>query len=354
MDRIILKIDLVLDMIRLYEFKGKNFYYHEVFETNAEKIANLVINRDVSFFIKIFELDITEHRLKLILEKNATPKNKIEMFADNLRKSFIYLHSAISNFELLPNVIQDFANMIYKGVDKISYKEEITTTHLGLTERKITLKRNDLEELTNQFMEKLASKNFELTLLITNFYVDFINMQVFRNHNEEIGLILLYIMLFKEKFEPFRFASFFEAYFNNLAAYKKATMQASFNWEEGYSQTEPLNRQIIKTLLECYQKIEHDMEDYLFDQNIKKRDFLENAIINGKEIFTKEELVKKFPYVSISTIDKTLKRLKDENKIRPLGTGRSAKWIRLVKPPEKFRRENYQFTIDDFANEETA
>ena len=48
------------------------------------------------------------------------------------------------------------------------------------------------------------------------------------------------------------------------------------------------------------------------------------------ETFTKDEIRNKSPYISESTINRTLKRLRDENKIRPNGVGRSATWIKLV------------------------
>ena len=53
------------------------------------------------------------------------------------------------------------------------------------------------------------------------------------------------------------------------------------------------------------------------------------------DVFAKDEIRERHPLISDSTINRTLKRLQEEGKIRPLGKGRSAKWIKLVKTEKK-------------------
>jgi len=69
--------------------------------------------------------------------------------------------------------------------------------------------------------------------------------------------------------------------------------------------------------------------------DISKTDYIENTIDKLEEVFTKEDIRLKHPLISDSTINRTLKRLQEENKVRPLGLGRNAKWIKLYKKPQK-------------------
>jgi len=64
------------------------------------------------------------------------------------------------------------------------------------------------------------------------------------------------------------------------------------------------------------------------------------------EIFTKEDLRKRHPNVSDATIDRTLKRLKLEDKIRPLGKGRSSKWQRIISGNKKYGIEQLSLFND--------
>ena len=87
-----------------------------------------------------------------------------------------------------------------------------------------------------------------------------------------------------------------------------------------------------QSLLEVYERIEKLLRDYTFDTSLNKGDDVENTILKLEGIFTKEHIRKRHPFVSDSTIDRTLKKLRDENVIKPLSTGRSAKWIKIAEP----------------------
>ena len=56
---------------------------------------------------------------------------------------------------------------------------------------------------------------------------------------------------------------------------------------------------------------------------------IENTINKLPNIFTKDQIREIHPYVSESTINRALQKLRDENKIKPLGKGRSAKWRKI-------------------------
>jgi len=65
-------------------------------------------------------------------------------------------------------------------------------------------------------------------------------------------------------------------------------------------------------------------------------------------VFSKDDIRLKHPLISDSTINRTLKRLQQENKIRPLGKGRSAKWIKLYKKEKKSKiQEQLNFDLGD-------
>jgi len=65
------------------------------------------------------------------------------------------------------------------------------------------------------------------------------------------------------------------------------------------------------------------------------------------QVFTRDMIKEQCPQLSDSTINRALKRLKDENKIRPNGTGRSATWVKLVEE-EMFGTRGRQTDIFDF------
>ena len=93
------------------------------------------------------------------------------------------------------------------------------------------------------------------------------------------------------------------------------------------------------------------VKDYKFDSNLNKSDNIENTIYKlPNQIFTKDDIRLRHPYTSLSTINRTLQRLRDENIIRPTGVGRSAGWIRLVER-DKFQTDFKQLDLFDIFEE---
>ncbi len=335
MDRITLGTDIVMNMIKIYQFKGKEFYYKEVFEADLDSISRQTIEKETIYFAKLLGINLTDQRKKLLLKKDAINKNKDELLFLNIKKTFLNLHLNVGDFEYVANQFLDLAKFIFKSVRETSIgfdNKQVTLDRNSLIpERKQVSKREDFEKLLSKYEKMLRSENYELTLLITNFYVDFLNTKPFRSDNDCLGLIILYIFLFKEGFELFRYTSFFELIYLNKAIFEQNLLQAAFNWDKGFSQTTPLHQQIIGLLLTGYHNVEEILRDYIYDIDLNKSDNIENTINKLGELFTKDDIRIKHPLVSDSTINRTLKRLRDDNQIRPLGVGRSAKWVKLYK-----------------------
>ena len=82
-------------------------------------------------------------------------------------------------------------------------------------------------------------------------------------------------------------------------------------------------------ILKLYERTDDIISQYCQDSNLAKADNIENTIMNLNNIFTKEEIRLNHPYVSESTINRVLLKLRDEKIIKPLGKGRCAKWIKI-------------------------
>ncbi len=115
----------------------------------------------------------------------------------------------------------------------------------------------------------------------------------------------------------------------------------------------PLERYILKTYTDMYYDLRESARDYEYEENleISKSDYIENTITKLDEVFSKSQIKEKNPLISDSTINRTLKRLQEENKIRPLGKGRSAKWVKLYKEEKKDFKSQLQLNLGDAQDE---
>jgi hypothetical protein len=328
MNRIHISNNVLNPLLNLYEHKGKAFYYDNLFKRDQEAFFKKTLEENIECVFKMLDFDVTDARLQSFIKKDLSPKNKTEIRMKNIKSVLIALHEA-DEFEVLANEFSDLAKMLLKDLDKNQYNMTIIEGEKLLNQRKIS-KREDLEKLVELMQLMTRKKNIPLTHVISNFYVDFMNLNIFKYDNDLIGLFMLYGLLLHH-FSALRYVPFFKHFIQFKEAFKQAEIAASYYWSSGYAQTEFLTQIVLDVLTLCYEDIDKLAHTYTFEVKLNKTDSIENTIYKLPEVFTKKDLRSKHPTVSGATIDRTLARLRDEGKIRPLGKGRSSKWQQLIE-----------------------
>lgn len=323
MDRVILPNDIVVQIAKMYKYIGKNESYKEIIQTDMERIIMQTIERDTFFLAQILKLELTDARMRLIITKDSLPRKKEETTVYNLKEMLITLQKNYKKTDFASTDLLNMINYVFSHYNAIKYE--------GSTQDKKTTgqlsKRAHLEAMLEELQNALNKEKYEKISLYLHFFVDFDNLAPFTSNNDVAAFLLLYLLMLKADIEAFRFVSFFEILFTNYAKFQEELMKASLNWKEGFSQTLGFVRVMNNIILEAYEKLEEIIETYQYDQAMNKADNLENTILMFENAFTKEDIRLLHPYVSESTINRALKKLRDEKKIKPIGKGRSAKWM---------------------------
>ncbi len=345
--------DQIMDLLKLYQFKGKDYYYDNLLKGDCEAILRKTIKSDILAISKALNLDITDPRKKTLLKKDCEPKNKDEQFFINIKNTLIKFMGFYKDFELVTQEFQNLANDLFANIEQVKYRTYKTQgeTRGFLTSTKVVSQRNELENMLSQFSSLNLSGRYEVSNLITNFIVDFKMQEIFTNKNEILSLFILYVLLVSSGFTLFKYTSFFELYFKYSKEFKDAEIKAMQNYEEGYSDTRKLNAVLVKLLLEGYDKVEDYINEYSFDGKNSKEDNIISIIYHLPQEFTKDDIRAKDPISSDSTINRALAKLSKQKKIRSMGFGRSAKWYRIEKTPTF--ADAHQINLFDLEEEET-
>ncbi len=341
----------ILQLIKLYKFKGKDFHYGDKMHSDIDGIMRLTVENECVEFMKFFKINLTDNRKNLIIKKDAQPKNKDEQLIYNFKQVISRFLADPLRFELLTNDVNSMMKLLYNKIENVTFNSKVVNLQVNLlTEKKRVSTRNDLEELLKTYDSLHKSGKYESLFLIINFYIDLIHMNIFSHGNELGSLILMYALILQDGFALFKYVSLFGLLNTHIDEFKNAILQADYNYEEGFSKTAPLYRLLITMMIEGYEKVETKLHQYDMRNIVTKGDDIENTIYRLPEVFTKDDIRALHPLTSESTINRTLTRLRDNNIIRPNGVGRSATWIRLVDR-EKFnpdvRQMNLFETIDD-------
>lgn len=346
--------DVFMLTLNLYYQMGKNDYYTQLFKDDYEFISKQVAMQEAYSFYKCFfsSFKIVESRMRTLQLDSTVPKNKAEHLYKNIIQIFQTIHNPnTESFHLNVTEISDLVKILFNEFypsDKIQYKKIDRMKH-SLVSSEVVSKRERLEELIKKLDDVKKTKEFESTFLYLNFLVDFINMDIFKfDENDVLAILIFYIMVMQEGMEVTKYVPLFEKLLLHEKELKEAIDKSKFGWNEGYSEMMPLTRFILSIYLRTYQDLAEKARDYDYESNleISKSDYIENTIDKLPEVFSKDDIRTRHPLISDSTINRTLKRMQDENKIRPLGKGRSAKWVKLYKKDKKPRiQEQLNFDL---------
>lgn len=340
MERIQITNSLMMQLFGLYENKGRSFYYKELFEKDDLVMAKQTLEEDITNIAIFLDLDITANRLKLLsnTKKDYVAKKKDEHFILNIKDALTKIQLMSQEFNLNTNEVIDLTTILFRGYDSVRFRKKRSTSARTDLRFEEMSSQEQLTKLIDQFHKIVRSKKYEYLMILANFYVDFLKIEPFTDHNSLIGLIIVYTIIAKN-FQVCRYESFFNVFKNLKDRFELAVSQAYYDWEKGLSQTDSLVRVFIDTIEQMNIRIREKEHIYEFEKKMNKTNSVEYIVFTGPVIFTKNDIRQKLPLVSESTINRTLQMLKKQEVIKPLGQGRSAQWQRLKEAKQKFNPE---------------
>ncbi|MDD3129438.1 MAG: hypothetical protein PHF05_03455 [Candidatus Izemoplasmatales bacterium] len=356
LDRI--KVNLVTHEIfknttRLYLEMGKNPLYEQIFNDNIEYIKKDIANKNAEHFYKLFfasDFSLRENRYRSLLLDSSVANNRSEQLYKNIVEIFNRIHVAdVEQFNLDLGEINDLFTLMFNGVlskEQLKYRKFGKKKGMFLSETKSM--REELEKYLIQINSIAKERSIEPIFLYLNFMVDFMNMQIFdMPYNESLAILIFYILMVENHYQAANYLSFFQKLNYYKIDYEDILNKIKIQSAQGLPDLMPLMSFLINIFNGIYFELEEISRNHQFDQNleISKTDYVENTINKLPEVFSKEDIRVKHPSISESTINRTLKRLSDENIIRALGVGRNAKWVKIAKKQSKHKFEG-QMNLD--------
>lgn len=322
--------DVLMDMLSIYRLLGMNHEYQKQLQEQESYLEQEVIEKDTFYLANLMGIAITSNRLRLLITKNAVPKNKEEERVVGIKK---VVKSIRKNAK---------EHLTYNGSDILDYLNIIFGKHTikftPMTQEKKTSLKQPLsirvvfERMLEEYHRYTKGKRFEPIFLSVIAYMEMINLKPYTNYNELAGVLALYYMILSCDVISFSYISFFELYTKLKEQISTAVAKGSINYQDNYLKTTDTVRLIFRLIDTSYQQLVNLIKTYSYQEHAFKSDMLEVTIIQKMPVyFTKDDLRRIHPDASDSTINRTLFKLRDEKMIMPLGKGRSARWMKLIK-----------------------
>ncbi len=320
----IIPSELLIKMLNTYQEIG-------MIENYLNKIGDLKeINEEKALLEDTFYLSlligntVSDARKHLIINKDLQPKNKEEEVLKNLKLTLQLIQNDAKKYPLNAGELINYLNSIF-GKRLFNYSNKVITKFINKRPVKQSA-RLLINESLDEFEQYNNNQKYEKIILSITMYLDIINLQPFSNENELAALLALYYSMQRNKIKVFNYISLFKYLYQNYQNFDNEVKNASLNYFDGYLQATNVCKLVFDIILNAHNEFFKDFKFFEYQQKGFKSDNVETSIYQLPEFFTKEDVREKNPGVSDATINRILNKLRDENIITPLGTGRSAKW----------------------------
>lgn len=324
----------------LGEYRGKQ----ELFKKQTPQVLNtlkqVAIIQSTESSNRIEGITVEQKRLRPLLEKGATPKNRSEAEIIGYKNVLAWVHAMHERIEINPDTIlklhrdmlskTDIPSGIWKRRDN-TIEERLPdgrwiTRYVPVSARETPFY---MRELCASFGRLWEEGRIDHLLLIYAFVLDFLCIHPFTDGNGRVSRLLTVLLLHQGGYDVVRYISFERLIEESKSSYYDVLNRVSDKWHDAGHSIIPWWEYNLGLLIAAYKEFEERM-NAVRNSRGSKTAWVQEAIDHLPKEFEIREVVQACPGVSRPMIRAVMESLREEGKIEVLGTGRGAKWRKVI------------------------
>lgn len=322
-ERFTLDFKQINKLTSLYAKRGQETYFAEFFKKFKQALIPGLVSENTYYFSLMFS-ELDRDKLKKFTSNDYKPNNLKEKFVQNSRKIISSIQQTAEK-GLHNSDIYAYASALGDGIHAVSLNraQSNQTSFLDASGKPLGIEAKLSEVCT--LYNTLCVKEIEKVTLISNFLIDYYMLEPYLLNQKALFCLLAFRLLTAE-FKVFSYVSFFKFLTPLSTQLDQALAVASTNWLHGHSDTSLLFEILTSVCFQAYQEFETKAHQHQFEATINRKNDIIGQIRKFQDTFTVADLKKANPHISLSTINRTLKTLKDSGEIILVGKGKSSFW----------------------------
>lgn len=278
-------------------------------------------------------------RIRELVTRKAQPENRPEEEITGYRAVLDTINSSAAGMPFTPSLVEQLHRDLYQYTSTPAgrFKNvENSIQEMGADGVRVvrfqTVSALDtpaaMEELHERFSAASESGKHHPLLLVGCYVFDFLAIHPFRDGNGRISRLLTLLALYQAGYEIGRYVSLERLIEQTRDTYYDALQAAGHGWHEDEHDIGPWLRYLLGILTAAYKELTGASSATASGRGAKREAVARFIRDSSAGEFTVADVRRAVPTASDSYIDKTLARLRDEDLIEPIGTGRKARWRR--------------------------
>jgi hypothetical protein len=334
-----LPVNIYHTIAKIHEYKGKLELYVKNYPDVLDKMIDVAKIQSTKSSNAIEGIYTNDARLNELMNKKAEPKNRNEEEIAGYRHVLDIIHENYAYIEFNKNDILTLHNQLY-SYSYVNYKGKFKTLDNTIMEvdafgnRKVRFQPVSSFETENYFdkmveaYKKAVKENIPSLILIPVLIHDFLCIHPFDDGNGRMSRLLTLLLLYKFGYFVGRYISIEMLIEESKETYYEELQRASEKWHTGENDEIPFIRYMLGVLLKAYRECD-DRFNLIGNEKLTSPERVLSVIQRSLEPLSKKDIMILCPDISQRTIERALKELNDNSKIKQVGSGRSTKYIMI-------------------------
>lgn len=328
----------LLRTIRLLgEYRGKEGLFMQQTPQVLQSLRQVAIIQSTESSNRIEGIEAPPERIKKLVEHKTTPKNRSEQEIAGYRDALTTIHANHAGMPFTTGIVLQLHRDLYQFVAQQGGRWKMTDNEISeirsdgtkvIRFRPIPAHQTPeaMERLHTLFKEQWDRGEIDPLLLIPAYVLDFLCIHPFTDGNGRMARLMTLLLLYQAGFEVGRYISLEYLIENQREGYYDALYKSSQGWHKGEHALLPWWEYFLGVmLLAAYQEFEHRTGE-LTTAHGAKTELVLAAIRKLPERFRYADLAQACPNVSRPTIKRVLARLREEDAVKCVKSGRDAIW----------------------------
>ena len=333
-----LPVSIYHTIAKIHEYKGKQELYVKNYPDVLDKMIDVAKIQSTKSSNAIEGIYTNDARLNELMNKKTEPGNRNEEeiagyrhVLDIIHENYAYIEFNKNNILTLHNQLYSYSYVNYKGKFKTLDNTIMEVDALG--NRKVRFQPVSSFETENYFdkmveaYNKAVKENIPALILIPVLIHDFLCIHPFDDGNGRMSRLLTLLLLYKFGYFVGRYISIEMLIEDSKESYYEELKRSSEKWHTGENDEIPFIRYMLGVLLKAYEECD-DRFNLIGNEKLTSPERVLSVIQMSLEPLSKKDIMILCPDISQRTIERALKELYDNSKIKQVGSGRSTKYVK--------------------------
>jgi Fic family protein len=323
----------------IYKEVGKQELYLKQRPEELEKLVEIAKIQSTEASNAIEGIVTTNTRIRQLVEDRTTPKNRDEQEIAGYRDVLNVIHDSFDTIPASQNYILQLHKILYNHMNNpMAGKTKSVQNYIsasypdGHVETLFTPLSpfetpEALDKICEEYNRVIGNFEVEPLIAIPIFIHDFLCIHPFNDGNGRMSRLLTTLLLYRNGFYVGKYISLESKIAKNKDLYYDALRQSQYGWHEGKEDVIPFIKYLLGTILSAYK----DFEDRfaLIEVKLPAIEMVRQATMNKIGRFTKQDIHELCPSLSISSIERALRKLVDSEELKKEGAGKNTCYYRL-------------------------